>query len=106
MVGLLIIKAYDMGFEMSLGWAERPAEFAKIYAKRKKGIPSSLHTSRLAIDLNLFVCGRFLSKTSDHQVLGEWWEAEGRRRGYPLVWGGRFKKPDGNHYSWEWRGRM
>ena len=81
-VGRLIAFAYDRGYELTLGdaWASRG---------HKKG---SFHYSRLAIDLNLFKDGKYLTSTEDHLGLGLFWEALGG------TWGGRFK--DGNHYSW------
>jgi hypothetical protein len=66
---------------------------ADLYAKQGKGIKNSLHLKRLAIDLNLFKDGAYLSDTESHRPFGEWWEAQD-----PLNrWGGRFK--DGNHYE-------
>ena len=83
MVHLLIQYAYQQGFELTFGdaWAKDG---------HKKG---SLHYSRLAIDLNLFKDGEYLTKTEDHLPLGEYWESLGGS------WGGRFN--DGNHYSLE-----
>jgi len=49
-------------------------------------------TKRLAIDLNLFKDGEYLTDTEDHRFLGEFWESLGG------TWGGRWD--DGNHYSW------
>jgi hypothetical protein len=60
------------------------------------GKASSCHKIRLAIDLNLFKDGRFLSTTEDHRPLGEWWKSQGGS------WGGDFN--DGNHYSLEHEG--
>ncbi len=57
------------------------------------GHPRSAHKNRLAIDLNLFRDGEYLSATEDHRPLGEWWE----RQHELCRWGGRFD--DGNHYS-------
>ena len=61
------------------------------------GHPNSLHTKRLAVDLNLFVIENgnvtFLTDTNDHRPFGEFWESIGGS------WGGRFN--DGNHYSLE-----
>lgn len=59
----------------------------------------SFHRRRLAVDLNLFVAvaggrHRYTRSTADHEPLGEFWESLGG------TWGGRFSKPDGNHYSW------
>jgi hypothetical protein len=52
----------------------------------------SFHYMRLAIDLNLFWKGTYLTETADYEVLGEYWESLGG------TWGGRFD--DGNHFSW------
>jgi len=61
--------------------------------KVKYGHPNSLHRKRLAIDLNLFRDGKYLTSTKSHKLFGEWWEKQ-----HELCrWGGRFS--DGNHYS-------
>ena len=97
MLSDLIRHAYDQGYELTLGEAYRTPEQAALNAAKGTGIANSLHTVRLAIDLNLFRDGKFLTSTEDHRPLGEWWESIGG------AWGGRFK--DGNHYSLEWEGR-
>ena len=81
----LILHAYDIGYEVTLGDAYRDA-------RCPYGSKSSRHKMRLAIDLNLFKDGKYLTQTEDHQELGEWWESQGG------IWGGRFD--DGNHYEW------
>ena len=97
MAARLILQAQAMGYEVTLGEAYRsPAEAARL-AAAGRGIARSLHTDRLAIDLNLFKNGRYLDSTEDHRPLGEWWESIGG------AWGGRFK--DGNHYSLAHEGR-
>lgn len=95
MVAKLILQAEVMGYEVTLGEAYRTPEQSIINANQGKGISNSLHTLRLAIDLNLFKDDRWLTKTEEHRPLGEWWESIGG------TWGGRFKLPDGNHYSLE-----
>lgn len=97
MVADLIVWAYDHGYELTFGEAWRTPEMAALYAKQGKGISRSLHMDRLAIDLNLFKDGKFLTDTEDHRPLGEYWESIGG------TWGGRFK--DGNHYSLAYGGR-
>lgn len=93
LVGLLIEEAYARGYELTFGETYRTPEQAILNAKAGKGIKNSVHTERLAVDLNLFKDGRFLSSTEDHKTLGEWWE-----KLHPdCRWGGRFN--DGNHYS-------
>lgn len=94
----LIVWAYDNGFEITLGEAYRTPEQAALNAQKGSGIANSLHTKCLAIDLNLFKDGVYLKESSDHEPLGLYWESIGGS------WGGRFKKPDGNHYSLEWEG--
>lgn len=99
-VALLLLEAYHLGYEVTLGEAFRSPEEAARLAKAGKGIATSLHTSRLAIDLNLFREGHYLSSSEAHRPLGEWWEAQ-----HELArWGGRFN--DGNHYSFAHGGRQ
>ena len=87
MVGFLILHAVSLGYEVTLGDAYALTGHMK----------NSLHGKRLAIDLNLFKDGKYLTKTEDHLPLGEYWESIGGS------WGGRFG--DGNHYSLEHNGR-
>lgn len=96
LVSELIRFAYKQGYELTFGETYRSKEEAERLAKLGKGIKNSLHTSRLAIDLNLFKDGKFLKETSDHKFLGEFWESLSTPR-YTCHWGGRFG--DGNHYS-------
>ena len=85
LVPRLIDKAHELGYEVTLGDAYRDP-------RCPYGSKSSLHNSRLAIDLNLFRDGVYLQETEDHARLGAWWESQGG------IWGGRFD--DGNHYEW------
>lgn len=101
LVAKLITYATERGYELTFGEAWRTPEQAAFNAANGKGISNSLHIERLAIDLNLFKDGRFLSSTEDHKPLGEYWETL-----HPLCrWGGRFTRPDGNHYSLALGGR-
>jgi hypothetical protein len=95
-VSKLIAHAYTLGYEVTLGDAYRdPRVFGPMGSVRGYGRANSQHKQRLAIDLNLFRDGRFLSSTESHRPLGEWWE----RQHPDARWGGRFN--DGNHYSLE-----
>lgn len=100
LVARLINFATEKEYELTFGEAYRPPETAAIYAKKGIGITNSLHTKKLAIDLNLFKNGKYLTSTESHRLLGEWWEKQ-----HPLCrWGGRWN--DGNHYEMtekEWR---
>lgn len=92
----LINHAYSNGYELTLGDGYRdPRVFGLVGKKRGYGRARSNHKRRLAIDLNLFKDGEYLTDTADHRFLGEFWETL-----HPLCsWGGRFD--DGNHYSLE-----
>lgn len=101
-VARLILKANELGYELTFGEAWRSPEEAKRLAKTGAGIARSLHTDRLAIDLNLFKDGQWLTTTEAHRPLGEWWERQSTD-GAVCTWGGRFG--DGNHYAIEHAGR-
>lgn len=98
MVGQLILKAYELGYEVTFGDTYRdPRVFGLPGIKKGYGQAFSCHKYRLAIDLNLFKDGKFLETTEGHRLLGEWWESIGGS------WGGRFE--DANHYSLEHEGK-
>lgn len=103
----LIVQARSMGYEVTLGEAWRSEAMAATmqawYAKHGKGIAHSLHTKRLAIDLNLFKNQQFLTTVQDYLPLGEWWEKQSTDA-YRCTWGGRFKSPDSDHFSIEHEG--
>ena len=123
----LISYGLDLGYEFTFGEALRSDEqaeinslgqegreklatlispvFADLAAKirnngKADGIRLSIHQDKLALDLNLFKAGLYLDKTSDHLILGEYWESLDP----DCRWGGRFR--DGNHYSMIHFGRM
>ena len=86
---------YANGYELTDGESYRTPEQAALNAAKGTGILNSLHTKRLARDKNLFIAGVYQTTTEAHRPLGEKWESM-----HPLCrWGGRFSKPDGNHYS-------
>ena len=98
MVAQLIFWAYDHGYELTFGDAYRdPRVFGPVGEKKGYGRSMSNHKIRLAVDLNLFQDGVYMTETKDHEPLGEYWESLGG------AWGGRFN--DGNHYSVEYEGR-
>ena len=84
LVGRLITFAYDNGYELTFGDA---------YATTGH-IANSFHYKRLAIDLNLFKKGRYLTSTKSHKPLGEYWKSLDPE----CTWGGDWG--DGNHYSY------
>ena len=97
----LLDRALFLGFTVTLGEVYRPDVTVELYALAGKGSRGSVHPLRLAVDLNLFRNGVWLTRTEEHRPLGEYWEQVN-----PLCrWGGRFPRPDGNHYSLLWEGR-
>lgn len=99
----LTVKLYDWilqrGYKFTYGETWRDPRIAELNAKDGKGIAHSLHTDRLAVDINLFKDGKYLSETADHAAFGAYWKSL-----HPLCrWGGDFK--DGNHYSVTYQGR-
>ena len=90
-VALLILHAHQLGYTTSFGdtWS-KPCPVCGHFGHKKDG----KHPDRLAIDINLFWDGVYLDKTEHHEPLGLYWESIGG------IWGGRFKKKDGNHYEW------
>jgi hypothetical protein len=94
-VANLIQFAYAEGYEVTFAEAYRPPELAELYAQQGRGIRNSQHTKRLAIDLNLFLDGKYLRSSESHRILGAYWKSlrpENR-------WGGDFKRKDGGHYE-------
>ena len=99
----LIDEIYKQGFECTGGdlWSKAEYKAHKV---------NSNHHIRLAIDLNLFKDGTFLTDAMAHKPFGEFWETL-----HPLCrWGGNWDKDgtpfekgefDANHYSIEHEGR-
>jgi len=98
LVAKLILHADAEGYALTFGEAMRSPEEAARLAKTGAGITQSLHTQRLAIDLNLFIGGVYQADSAAYRPLGEWWEAQSDGL-IQCKWGGRFARPDGNHFS-------
>jgi hypothetical protein len=81
-LGKLITFAYSIGYELAI-------HDVNARDGHKEG---SFHYKALAADINLYKDKKWLDKTSDHLILGLYWEHLGGS------WGGRWN--DGNHYSW------
>jgi len=90
MLALLILKAQELGYEICIG---------------KDGMyhmPGSLHYEGLAADFDLYKNGEYITDSTGHQELGQFWISLGGS------WGGYFKgssKGDFNHYSMSWNGK-
>jgi len=92
----LIAKATEMGFTVTMGEAWRTPQQAQWNADHGTGIAHSLHTERLAIDLNFFQGGAYVTDGSRIAPVGAWWKSLGSN----YRWGGDFQHlPDGNHFS-------
>lgn len=101
MVAKLIDFAYAQGYELTAGECYRSPEQAALNAQHGSGIANSLHTLRLAVDLQLFKNGQYLTDSAAYKVLGEFWKALDPA----AAWGGDFHtRPDGNHFSLSWGG--
>ncbi|NIC26522.1 M15 family metallopeptidase [Serratia plymuthica] len=99
LIAQLILWADEKGYRLTFGEAYRTPEQAALNAKKGSGISNSLHTKRLAVDLNLFINGKYQTDSAAYVELGKFWESLGGS------WGGRFKtNPDGNHFSLEHEG--
>lgn len=100
-VAQLINYAYARGWELTLGDAYRDPRVHGHFGERQSySASSSQHKRRLAIDLNLFVAGEYITD-GDHpayQALGAEWKAMHTK----ASWGGDFN--DANHFSFEYQG--
>lgn len=92
-VAKLIEFIFDSGYTCTLGEAFRTKEQALIYAEKGIGSATSLHCKRLAIDLNIFKDGEYLTKSEDYEFAGIFWMALHEDN----TWGGA--GADGNHFS-------
>lgn len=105
LVAHFIIELNRRGYGVTFGEAWRSPTEAAINAKEKTGIRDSLHCERLAVDLNLFKEGHWLTTKEEYREAGELWEAQSQTDLYKLVWGGNFKEPDSDHFSMSYEGR-
>lgn len=92
----LIQQAIIFGYTVTLGEAYRTPQQAALDAQAGTGIAHSLHIDKLAIDLNFFKSGVWVTDGSELADIGAWWKSLG-----PMYfWGGDFvTRPDGNHFS-------
>lgn len=89
---------FKAGYEFTWGETKRGKEQAEANAASGAGISNSLHLIGLAADINLFDKGVYQTDSKAYEPLGIYWESIGGS------WGGRFKRPDGNHFSLEHNG--
>jgi len=95
-----VLWCYDNGYELTDGEAYRTPEQAALNAQSGKGISNTIHTKRLARDINLFIAGVYQLDSEAYRPLGDKWKTM-----HELArWGGDFSRPDGNHFSFEHEG--
>lgn len=104
-IGCLILYAYEMGFELSFGEAERTKSQVLLnyygfdVINDSKGLRlnkrnrtsqtlNSKHTERLAVDFNVFVNGVWKQDFETVKPLGDYWVSLHPNN----VWGGDFNK--------------
>lgn len=92
-VGMFLLWIYShSNWTVTLGEVWRHPEMQEIYLKEgKTKVLYSKHQDRLAIDLNLFINGKYTTDKEKYRPMGEFWEhCLGGK------WGGRFgiKKKD------------
>ena len=102
LVGKFLTELPQLGYQVTLDEAYRPRETAELYAQQGRGSKHSLHTSRLAIDLNLWRGESLCTTRGSMQAAGDLWKSYGPT----CRWGGDFEKLiDPRHFSLEWEGR-
>ena len=84
---LLLEKAKELGYEVTLGEALRPVEMQALYVKQGKSkTMDSQHLKKLAIDLNLFFNG-VVCTAAEIKPLGVYWESLNKLN----RWGGSWR---------------
>ena len=74
---------------------EYTIDFVKRCADCPVGHPKSVHKVGLALDLNLYLNGIYLTDGSAHKDLHDFWD---------MLGGAKRIENDMNHYSLEWNG--
>ena len=95
MLAQLIDWCVQQGYEVQIEQVKRTQAEADANAASGAGIVHSLHLVGLAGDLSVFKDGRLLESVEDYRPIGEKWESMHPEN----AWGGRFHKPDADHFS-------
>lgn len=105
LLGQLINFAFSQGWELAIDEARviTPRAAFKLGTQEKILVTDAVHKhnskhhSGLAVDLNLYIDGKWISDGGHPTwtVLGEFWESLDPA----TTWGGRFAKRDSNHFS-------
>ena len=92
---LLILWAFDQGYELTAGELLRPLEMQQLYVKQGKSKTlKSQHLNKLAGDLNLFIDGVYKTDRESYKPLAEYWKSldPNNVAGYDWGW-------DANHFE-------
>lgn len=95
-VARLIEFAYKNGMEFTFGETYRTEEQQRIYVQ--KGLSRTMdswHRKRLAIDLNLFLAGVYITTAEPYRPLGDYWKSLNEHN----RWGGDWGLGDANHFE-------
>lgn len=99
-LGRLLIWSHDEGYQLTGGELYRTPEQCEWNAVRGLGIANSLHSKRLAIDLNIIIAGQLAMDILEYRPLGAFWKGL-----HPLArWGGDFHSRDAGHFSFQYGG--
>lgn len=101
-LGKFLVWQHEEGYWMTGGELYRTPEQCALNVAKGTGVLNSVHTKRLAIDLNLLMHhgSELLINVLDYKPLGAYWKTL-----HPLArWGGDFGRRDGNHFSFEYEG--
>lgn len=92
----LILYAYDLGYEVTLGEVLRPDEMQEIYFKKglSKVKTAGPHGQKRAGDINLFIDGKYRTDREAYKLLAEYWKKlnPDNVAGYDWGW-------DANHFE-------
>ncbi len=94
-VAKLIDYAYASGYKLTGGELQRTAEQQEIYIRDGKSkTRDSMHLQRMAIDLNLFIDGKYRTDKEAYKPLAEYWKTlhPANEAGYDWGW-------DANHFQ-------
>lgn len=97
---LIIYATSELKLDVTIAEVLRTQAEAALNAKQGDGIKNSLHTKKLAGDLNIFRNGVWLQTKEDYKELAFYWKSL-----HPLCrWGGDFTHVDADHFSIEHEG--
>jgi hypothetical protein len=98
LVAQLITWTYEQGYALTFGEAYRTLQQQRWYVDQ--GLSHTLtsrHRDRRAIDLNLFVDGKYQTDYKAYLPLGEYWKSLDKH----CVWGGDWETlRDANHFEY------